>query len=227
MESQNSKAGARRPRRDGRRDRNRESLLAAAIDLLIREGLAALTPTRVTEQAGLHKPAFYAHFKDVPECVAQVVQRLGAISLARDLALHRDALRAVPYELAAEQRVLEATLRQALEYRSLYQLMGRHRYDDGPLGVALRENIALAVEGMTELLWELGLRYGLAAHHLKQVAILAELLTEHTLVAITRVVEGRATDIAAEAGLLARSNDAMVKAELERLLGEPGGSSRV
>ena len=226
MESAKANGATRRPRRDGRRDRNRERLVAASVELVLREGVAALTPTRITELAGLHKPAFYAHFKDVSDCVAQVVQHIGVATLTRELELHREALRAVPYELAAEQRALETTLRHALEYRSTYQLMIRQRFDDGPIGEVVRANIATAVADTTELLWELGLRHGLAAHHLKEVATLAEVVTDHTLIAIVRVVEGGKTDIVAEAALLARCNDAIVHAEFRRMLGGQGTPTR-
>jgi AcrR family transcriptional regulator len=218
MESQKTNVATRRPRRDGRRDRNRERLVTAAVDLVLREGLAALTPTRITELAGLHKPAFYAHFKSVSDCVAQVVQHIGTTTLTTELEMHREALRAVPYDLAAEQRALEATFRHAVDYRSTYQLMIRQRFDSGPIGTVVRTNIATAVADMTELLWELGLRHGLGAHHLKEVATLAEVLTDHTLVAIVRVVEGGKTDIVAEAAMLARCNDAIVAAEFRRML---------
>lgn len=208
----------RRPRRDGRRDRNREKLISAAVELLLHEGPAALTPTRLTELAGLHKPAFYAHFKDPADCLAQVVQQIGAANMDKEFAMHRAALRAEPYELAAEQRALEVTLKNALQFRTTYRLLARHRYDEGPLGAAMRENIATAVTDMTELLWEIALRIGVGAQHLRDIAALAELVCEHTLISITRVVEGRVTDIAAEAALLARSNDAIVAAEMRRMI---------
>ncbi len=91
---------------DARITRTRETALRTALRLLLSEGLAAVTPTRVAEESGLGRRTIYRHW---PTAEALVVDALGDASyptyaptgdLATDVRAHltqlRDALERGP-----------------------------------------------------------------------------------------------------------------------------------
>src|ERR1041385_4662159 len=69
---------ARDPRRRGKQGETRAKLIQVTIDLVRNEGLAALTTSRITREAGIAQPGFYAHFKNIEDvlrtAVAQVIE---------------------------------------------------------------------------------------------------------------------------------------------------------
>lgn len=83
----------RRPRRDKRRDRNRAALLQAGVELLKGGGTAALSPVRIAKEAGLHKPAFYAHFSSVNECQQALAEQIMGQAHKRRIRGHAPAAR--------------------------------------------------------------------------------------------------------------------------------------
>jgi AcrR family transcriptional regulator len=209
---------ARRPRNDKRRARNHEALLTAAIDIAQEDGAAALTPLRITERAGLHKPAFYAHFKTVDDCVQAIAVRIVQQNTWREDVLYREAFASLPPDRNKLVEALELTLHTALASPALYRLVLRCRYDDSELGRTVRDIFDKMCVRWTDVLWDLALRLGVGAEHLREVAVLAERNLEYQLVAIWRVVDGRENDLRAEAMRHERYVAAINRAEFERML---------
>src|SRR4051794_28850265 len=63
-------------RAERRRIQTHEQLLAAAVQLMIENGYAALTIKAITEQADLGYGTFYLHFKDLDDVVWEVVYQM-------------------------------------------------------------------------------------------------------------------------------------------------------
>jgi AcrR family transcriptional regulator len=209
----------RRPRVDARRIRNREALMRAAWDLAVEEGPAGLTPLRITERAGLHKRAFYAHFTDAGDCLRVIAQELGTIEVAQDTAAYREAMMATPPDDEAVCAALEAGLRGALEKKVSYRMMMQHRSDTGPLGRAVASLMAKVNEQWTDWLWGLALRYGVAAEHLREIERLAEQLVDYHFVVVRRLFDKPGESLAATAARMQRYNRAIVTSELRRMVG--------
>ncbi|WP_027883489.1 TetR/AcrR family transcriptional regulator [Meiothermus rufus] len=65
--------------RKGRRARpnTRERILQAAIELISREGLEAVSTTRLAQAAGVVQSGFYAHFTSLEECLVSAAEVVG------------------------------------------------------------------------------------------------------------------------------------------------------
>lgn len=96
---------------DARIERTRETVLAAARDLLLDEGLTAITPTRVAERSGIARRTIYRHWPTTDE-------------------LMHDALAGASYptypltgDLDADLRAHLVQLRDALEHGPLAYIL--------------------------------------------------------------------------------------------------------
>src|SRR4051812_6642049 len=72
--------------RRGKQGLTRQRLVEVTLTLLQREGLAAVTSTRIARDGGIAQPGFYAHFSSVEECmriaIEHALERLRALGLA-------------------------------------------------------------------------------------------------------------------------------------------------
>lgn len=213
---------AKRPRNDKRRARNRKALVQAALALVNERGSAGLTAAAVALRAGLHKQAFYAHFKNLDECLAAVAGHLGreleAAVMAQDLV---EIVRAPVRDREAERRAMFALLEFALERRAVYALLLKERYGDGPLGERIRYMIAWSRRACTASLWVLAQRAGVDASRLHDVEALAHMALEMAFDGFDRILEDQSLDAQAEADRVLRYVESMITGEIIRLLKKP------
>lgn len=212
--------------------RNRQKLLDAAIEILLGEGMTAFTSTRIAEQAGLHKPAFYAQFKNVDACLEAVALHVARTNVHRALLEQTNMLEHLPSkigspeEMAASQQrsqqLIEQLLRGVRQHEALYRLLRRYAHAEGALGDAVRQVNVFVFERWQEYFWRLAVHFGIDAKHFKEVSQMAEFVVAQSYMAIGRVVDGRATDLAEEAGRVARYALAIVSAEFGRMLAAQG-----
>jgi AcrR family transcriptional regulator len=211
--------------------RNRQKLLDAAIEILLGDGMTKFTSTRIAEQAGLHKPAFYAQFKNVDECLEAVALHVARTNVHRALLEQTNMLEHLPAKLGSademaasrqrSQQLIEQLLQGVRQHETLYRLLRRYAHAEGALGDAVRQVNLFVFERWQEYFWRLAVHYGVDAKHFKEVSQMAEFVVAQTYIAIGRVVDGRATDLAEEATRVARYGFAIVNAEFTRMLAAP------
>lgn len=113
------------------KERTRQRLLSAIVEILDEEGEAALTTVRITQRAGVAQPTFYVHFTDV---------QAGVAVAAEDMASRILGMLSVQGASAADGRAtLRGTLKMVLdallEDRRLTRIFLRHRRDlSSPFG---------------------------------------------------------------------------------------------
>jgi AcrR family transcriptional regulator len=221
MESLQESFGERRPRRDKRRERNRRLLLQATFDLMVEGGSGALTPTRITRRAGMHKPAFYAHFADLDACQRALAEVMLQRFYEPRMKARREAMARDPTDAAGHYAWHLETLRGAQgEERAFYRVLPQIRAETGAIGACARTIVDQVRRDWIETLWDLAIRYGVGAAHLREVEALAVALVEMALTSLVRVAQGEITDVEAEAARLQRYDNAIITAELRRMLGQ-------
>jgi len=146
-----------------KKERTRQLLIDAAIDIVRQEGIEALTTTRLASAAGITQPAFYVHFKNVEHCrqaaAGQLFERLrelqaDAQQLAGSLITGLDSL--------DKQEVISATwekvLTLALAERRTLETALRYRHDpSSALGRGVREALD---RGRSDIARQLGRAQG-------------------------------------------------------------------
>ena len=157
---------------------------------------------------------FYAHFKNIEECESaaadafrqQVDDRMRAYTALR-------AATELPVAIDAGEALLTSWLSQP----EWITLLARCRFDDSPLGKAVRELFAAVRGDFCEALWDHATRLGLRGRHLREVEAVAELCVGQFISMLERLAAGRASDVRAAAEQLARANFAVVTAAFTRM----------
>jgi AcrR family transcriptional regulator len=206
-------------RRDPRHERNRTRLIDAAIAILLGDGMASFTSAHIAEAAGLHKPAFYAHFKNVDECLVAVAAHVSQASVRETLTLTASG-KETELESRDWAKNIERGLRDVAENPTVYRVLMRYRFAENALGQAIRAMEARVRQHWVEFFWRIAVRAGVDAKHFREIAEMAEYIVSHTYSAGERVLTGRSTDIAAEAARVQRYNEAIISRELRRMLRE-------
>jgi AcrR family transcriptional regulator len=189
-------------RRDDRRERTRERLLSAAVEVLRREGLGALNVSRIAKDVGVHPSLFYAHFKNLDACVAAAAERVLQTLAPVDRELRRELFRRAVTDRRELARFFQGAFDRWLEQRPFVELLLAHRLDRSPMGEALRPALSAIREEMTAELWDLSAQLRIDGKHIREAQALADLHLSHWLWALEMLIEGRAHDRAALANTL-------------------------
>ncbi|WP_203580111.1 TetR/AcrR family transcriptional regulator [Microbacterium hibisci] len=128
---------------DPRKQRSRDRLYAAALDLAAEHPISDLTVTQLAEAAGVHRSTFYEH-ADSPEALVEA-----ALTAELDV-LRADLLKDRADAATAVSTVTEAVLRHILDHVGLY----RRELADG--GGGLHAMLSRHFRGTTETLLERG-----------------------------------------------------------------------
>ena len=113
-------------RRDDRRERTRERMLTAAISLLRREGLSAVSVSRVAKEVGVHPSLFYAHFKNIDAFLAAAAQRVIETLAPVDRELRRELMKRAVTDRRQLARYFEHAFERWLEQRAFVELLLAH-----------------------------------------------------------------------------------------------------
>jgi len=210
----------RRTRRDPRRDRNRRNLVDSALRLVAAEG-AALTVARVARQAGMDPSGFYAHFKNIEECETAAAE---AFRQYVDNHMRAYSVLRTATDLAVAIDSSEALLASWLSEPEWITVLARCRFDDSPLGKAVRDLFADVRGDFQEALWDHAARLGLRGRHLREVEAIAELCVGQFTAMLERLAAGRAGDIRLAAEQLARANFAVIAAAFTRMAEQDAGA---
>lgn len=168
------------------KERTRQRLIEATLQVLYEQGPAALTTGRIANAAGLAQPTFYVHFSDMEDALTQaaaaVEERLltGLRDARTDLSVKspEDTMRGI----------FQSTVKALLREPHMTQLYLRHRHDvDSPLGRRFKEWTERARHDLERDLRNLGLDMpNLDAH--------AEAVVGMTLGVVEGLLAGRLAD---------------------------------
>lgn len=182
-------------RKRGTREQTRQRLFDATIDLIQREGLAALTTVRITEHAGIVQSGFYAHFKNIDECVAataeQVIDRQRSVQSDFRSRAYAHLLGADSLVGYANMRALwERSLDLMLEDRVFAELFLRYRRDASPLGKRVRKLFDQARSDMARDMNEVAPRLGIGKEFEPYTAFWGDLVLGMWLTATEALLDG-------------------------------------
>jgi AcrR family transcriptional regulator len=205
---------ARKPRRDQRRERNRQNLIDSALHLVAAEG-AGLSVARVTRKAGMDPAGFYAHFKNIGECERAVAEEFRSYVESHIRAY--EGLRAAR-SLEAATDAIAALLASWLTRREWVILLARCRFDDTTVGSAVREMYSTVRRDLQEALWNRAVKLGLPAQYRRETDALADACIGLFVASLERLAEGRETDVRGEAERLMRADRAVIADAFQRIL---------
>jgi AcrR family transcriptional regulator len=178
----------------GRRERTRDQLLGAAIELLRFEGLGAVSVSRMARRIGVHHSLFYAHFKDTDSCLAATAQHVLASLGPIDRELRRELLRRAVAHRPEVARYFEGALARWMEQRPFVELLLAHRLDRSVIGETLRTALAGMRSEFASELWELAVQMKVSGNRMHEVSALADLHLSHWLWALELLIEEREHD---------------------------------
>lgn len=144
---------AKPPRRRGRKPNsniNRSSILDAAIMLALENGPEALSTVRIARAMDIVQSGFYAHFKNMDDCISALALRIEA-SVRAPIAERMAALRqSNPSDAATLTPYYEGLFDLIEDTGPLMELFLRYRQDRSPLGAVLDQGEAALVEDLTD-----------------------------------------------------------------------------
>lgn len=207
----------RAPRRDQRRERNRQLLIDATIAIVLEQGSGALTMAGVAERAGVYHPAFYSNFRNVEACLEAAVASVAQRILEQTLDLRRAMLGEAQPDFAAEVALTEDSLRHLLTYKQIYLLLLQCRLERSPIGELARRVFDGHTKELLELIERTATRYGVAKTKLRELEPLARYMLEGYLGTGLALLQGQG-DLRAAAERLSRYHSALISREIRRLL---------
>ena len=178
-----------KPSRKGERTRRR--LLEATLALIEREGLAALTTTRVAREAGVAQPTFYQYFRGLDACLEQAGRFVAASirpSRPELVARARGQLQARQDLPAVIQLLVEEMTRDYLAQPELTKLYQRYQQDPSPFGRAMDGMVEREREELLSIFWDGARRLGAKPEHYPVVALQAQLVVGMAQAAIRAVM---------------------------------------
>ncbi|HEY8427044.1 MAG TPA: TetR/AcrR family transcriptional regulator [Sandaracinaceae bacterium] len=204
--------GGRRRKRS--REQTRDRMLEAAVELLRREGLPALTTVRITREAGIVQSGFYAHFKSPEHLQKELAERTGR-DLRESIATWMAALRAGGDDLASLSHCYAEVLGLFREQAALVDLFLRYRRSTSPLGMVLGHLHTQLRADFFQYLRERAGPPEATRAHLGTIGMHADVLVAALLGVAEGIVDGRVVDLPTAATELA----ALTLEPLRRLIG--------
>jgi AcrR family transcriptional regulator len=131
--------------RDGRKDTQRERLVAGMVQAAVRDGYAGATVGRVIAHAGVSRPTFYDYFKDRDDCFLAVHREIAERLLERI----REAVAVAPPERAIEAGA-RALLQLAETEPDATRLLTNETMAAGPRALDQRDRTIERIEQILE-----------------------------------------------------------------------------
>jgi AcrR family transcriptional regulator len=208
----------RRPR--GTREQTRRDLVDAAMTIIRRDGIGALTTVRVTAEAGLAQSGFYSHFNNMDECVREASKQI-ATRIRTSVAEHRKELYAKPLgDPKAAVDFYRAILGLFAHEHQITKVMFQNQGDGSQLGKMMRKTMKSMRDDLFDDLWRVGQAIGLKECHRHRVEILAEMIMGSVVSTATAMLNGKLKDRELLAGELAALTSAAAANLASRCLSE-------
>ena len=213
--------GSRPVRRQrGTKEETRLRLIEAAIKLIRKRGVEAISTVSVTEAAGFAQSSFYMHFKNVDECLRAAAEKVAGEARAFIAEHRRRTHEAAGADPAASLLHLQAVLRLFVEQRSFAELLVRHRHDRSPLGRMFRKMQDGVRADLIADSWRFAESLGVRRKHYDRVAMQAEFIHANVMAAGEALLAGRYADADLLAAELAATVEATIQASLARCLAD-------
>lgn len=183
--------------RQERKQRTRQALLDAALELLADRGFASLSLREVAKRAGIVPTAFYRHFASMEELGVALVEEA-----TRTL---RDMIRAARTDRNSYRRMIQASVRTLYEHvraqEDHFRFLTRERYSGtGPVARAIAVELKLF---SSELAIDLARFDHLREWPSEDLYILADLIVTAMLATVVDLLEARPGDAEADARTIA------------------------
>jgi AcrR family transcriptional regulator len=214
----------REPGRRGKQGETRARLVQVTIELVRKEGLGALTTSRITRAAGIAQPGFYAHFKNVEEllrtAVSQVLDEMRLrSSAARRRAFERFGTLESVNDLQMFRAACEDTLEVFLSDPGFADLFLRYRRDPSLLGGYMRYAMDSTRRDITDDLWSRAQLMGFREEHRPLVALWAEQLLALYFATAEALLDNRYPDRDLLLDSFSRSTHAIAVSAVQTVLG--------
>ncbi len=233
-------AGANRPEKRGRRYRLeaatqttkspgsrvrrgpvRDRILDAVTSLIQSQGVESLTTVSIAKAAKIRQPNFYAHFRNIDDCLKQAAERIVGEYSTFDHESFRELQSAIEsgqiygeMNLRYHRRLIEVLL----DHRQVVELFLRHRHGTSAFALVMRRYDEQQVAFVRDALWGWAAQAGIDSKHHIEIAMLAETLHHSTGALVLSLIDGRVSDPDAAARVLASNADASIRATFRRLL---------
>lgn len=174
--------------RKAAKERTRQRLIEATLEVLHEQGRNALTTGRIAEAAGVAQPTFYVHFRDMEDALTQAAEFAGKRLLSRFKEVRSDMTLAPPTDRV--RQMYAATVRGLIGEPQLAELFLRHRRDvASPLGKRWREITDRGREDLIDDFRRIGLD-----QFLPDIEVYAELVVGMTFGLAEGMLDGRIED---------------------------------
>lgn len=196
--------------RKQRKDRTRQLLIDAAIDIVRQGGIEALTTTRLASAAGITQPGFYVHFENVEHCLQAAAEQLCErfLDLQRNTRQLAGSLISGPDTLGKQEvffSICEQTLARAISERRLLEVVLRHRHDSSSaIGRRIGKALDRTRRDIADDLERAARRMGFPEPLQKRRELLADILLWLFLGAVEALLQGRHPEREALVAELAR-----------------------
>lgn len=219
MTSEAESTLAPRGSREARKQATRGRLLRSAMDIILRDGVGALTTGKIARGARIAQSGFYVHFDNIDACLAALGDELAGTLVDLEAGLRRRRLPGLQPEQMLQDAVerMHIVLTGTLQRRREAELLLRCRLDPTPLGQGVRRAVQRAERLVVQDLWDVATGLGLRGAYLDEVALIGAMLVRSFLGALELCVLDDRHDVAAVARALGTSQYHYAGAELWRL----------
>jgi len=189
----------REPGRRGKRGETRQRILSVTLELLRTEGMAALTTGRIAAESGIAQPGFYAHFKNVEECLSTALSGVmdemrAKVLVARANAFARFQTVEDLVNFQATRAGIADSLEVLLSDRAVAELFLRHRRDSTMLDGFLCKAHEQFREDLKGDMWAIAHAHGFQEDHRAEVAWWSEQILALFFAAAETLLDGRYPD---------------------------------
>jgi AcrR family transcriptional regulator len=188
----------REPGRRGKQGETRARLIQVTIDLVRSEGLSALTTSRITRAAGIAQPGFYAHFRNVEDCLQTAMSQVVEEMRVKVATMRKDAFRrfeeADGVTMAAIRASYEDCLELILAERTFAEIFLRYRRDPSLLGGYMGEVLERIRADLSADIWSMAERAGFGDAHRGLTAFWTDQILALFFAGAEALLDGRYTD---------------------------------
>ncbi|MGD8861031.1 MAG: TetR/AcrR family transcriptional regulator [Myxococcales bacterium] len=159
----------REPGRRGKQGETRARLIQVTIDLVRSEGLSALTTSRITRAAGIAQPGFYAHFRNVEDCLQTAMSQVVDEVRVKVAKMRKDAFRRFEEANGVTMTAIRASYEESLELvlaeRTFAEIFLRYRRDPSLLGGYMGEVLDRIRADLSADIWSMARQAGFRDEH--------------------------------------------------------------
>lgn len=173
--------------------------MQATLELLRAEGMSALTTGRIAGAAGIAQPGFYAHFKNVEECLTTALldvmeEMRKKVALVRARAFSRFQSVEDLVNVEATRAAITDSMEVMISDRAIAELFLRHRRDVTMLDGFMCKMHAQFRTDLTGDMWLIAHAAGFQEDHRIEVAWWSEQILALFFVAAETLLDGRYED---------------------------------